>query len=462
MEVDNKQRAEGNVNASLTERENILIGMRTHVGVSVVGLGPYAGSKLLTSDSAVCPQCKRQIIISKRPSSLLKLASLIKSSMSNGTKSIGGIAVASAVGASVSITIFCMFVSTGLAIWKAIAPESVIMTILGIKQGSFESALNSNAINLRHLSLLAGFPVFLFSMRCSNVIAQIFELIYPAFFGMTFVMNDFTPPKYIWLFRIGKYFYEGLYKLTFNRVYYRLAKRVAPSFFGLLDSVTAEDIQEDEPSICEINQRVHDEIVGLSWYKRLWYWCFPPHTKEESIIMRRSSSRERKLCWKIDFSYCFNDSSFFWKLITTLLWPTVGNIFGSLLGQFTPINAYLADYVNTPDEGTYARNLVGMALVAVIKDCAKLYLAWTLTRQRLSIDIVDNKLQGTDILNVTDYITSPQEPIENVVELHRLRNLTQGLDSDPGSQPHQPIDFSSLYDSLAVLIRALHIRVLND
>lgn len=458
-EVDQSQRSEGNVAGALSVRSRVFVGVRNDVGISVLGLGAPGGARLLAGEHVLCPQCKRHIIITKAPSDLLRVSALINSAFAKGTRYVSSFVFTTSILSTVTITSFCMFASTGLALWKVIAPQSVLMNVLGIRQRNFDAALNANAVNLRHLCLLAGFPVFLFSSRFDNVFCDLFQILYPTVFGrFDFLLRRASPEQILWLFACARPLYELGFKLTLNRLYYRFCKIVAPSFLGLLPPKVMEGAQDEEMALCELEQRLHDKTCGLPWYQRLYYWAFPPLTATELALMNQNNARERLSCLEVDFSLVFHSTPFFLKLFTTLVWPLAGTLLGTLLRAFTPIDQYLSYIANTPDECTYAGNVIGMGLIPVLRDIWQLLLAWKRTKVHQGVDVVDIDLHGAVVKDITQYVTLPDEPIDGVVAFHTTRNALREHAEEPeqveGAAPYIEASRLTIIERLGIFFMA--------
>lgn len=432
-ELEKKHRNDADVQGAAAPRDNrVLVGIRRNpVLISVLEIKSPIGAKLTASDYAFCPQCRRQIVLSKKPSWILGLDSMLRSALNTTAQCFALIVIPSAALSVVAVTVFCMLASAGTAMWRAVAPESVITTIMGVKERSLQAALDSNSFHARHLWLLSGFPVFLYTMYSGSPFAMTWRVLYPASFGLVMPNGVVNPRHYLWFFKVASTFYDLFFQFTFNRLYYRFAQVVSPSMGGLISPQDLENLEDEEISVCEIRQRLYDEASRLPWYKKVWSWVFPSYTAEDRAALGRRSWREYKSCLQSDFSKLFNDESCFVRAAAISLWPYAGSTVGTLLERFTPINHYLAKIVHTPDEGTYACNLVGMALVALGKDLLQLFLAWKQTKYHQDLDIVDQTFTGIKVTSVVDYSVSQGEDVDYVLRLHRAGTQDQSVIQQP-------------------------------
>lgn len=362
------------------------------IGVPVAMLNVGNKSYRLTQTKVKCPQCGTPLYFMFNPSRLLSFYGLIYSGVKELSRFSAITAFSSATGFALFVSIGGVFISGGLQMFLAIAPESVLTKLLDFKSRSLDQELRSDGVGLKQLFLMGSFPVFLFGLRSDNPYLDVFSSIYPTIFfkGRLENLLKAGPKAYLLFTEPLKRLYWLFYSLTFNRVYYRWTRMVKPIF--LADRLSIEELNEIEGENASLKKSFKETTAeeNQGFFGRIYHFLF--HTSaEQKALFRKKLWRETKAVLLRDFSKVFDDQSLFVKVFTTVLWPFLGAKLGKVLLRVVKINSFCNKYGSTPDESMYIANLLGSVAVVLIKDLLKLYVAWHRVNQLMDLSVVEHR-----------------------------------------------------------------------
>lgn len=358
------------------------------VPVGILSAG-FRGKFHIMQTKVRCPQCATPLFVVIKPSRLLTLQNLIKSTSRELSKTAALAVFGSAAVFALSVSVVGIFVSTGSQMFLSIAPESVLTNLLDLKSRKIDIALRSEEVGVRQLFLLGSFPMFLFGLRSDNTYLDLFSSAYPTFFFNNIFQSFLKsgPKVYLFFTEPLKRLYWLTYSLTFNRLYYRWTRLVKPIF--LADRLSLEELSaiEEENNDLKYFKAKKDEREPQNLFKRCYSYLFKS-SEEEKALWRKRAWRETKAILLRDYGTVFDDRSFFTKALTTILWPFLGAKLGKLLLRVVKVNELCNRCASTPDEATYVANLLGSVLIVLIKDLFKLYIAWSKVKQLMNITVV--------------------------------------------------------------------------
>ncbi|GMG00226.1 unnamed protein product [[Candida] boidinii] len=390
--------------------------------------------------SVNCPQCKRSIYIKSKTSAILEFISNLRKTTENGFKTAMLATLISGVTVSLSILALGSLMSLNSAIINTIAPVSVQKELFKLEDWYYqkeisvdeftrrleESSRNSNSIfnNLKSTIVFTFTPFFLFNLRynsfnfenrkifkLNNLISLIDLLIQ---LRLIFDPNLNKSRKLLVFACLSKYLYKTIFNLTFNKIHYNLNKSVQTTYIA--DRLTTEEMdnidrenqkefdvqQERIKEIKELNKLIKDlkasnnnnsnnsnhliDLITLN-IKLILKRTVPPY--EVMKIKFKRFIRETILCFRYDYSKTLIKNSKILYIITTLSWPILGEFFANkFLKNFKKLSEFLNQYVvNTPDQQTFAKNLIGCFAVSVLKDFVNLFITIQQVKAFQNLDI---------------------------------------------------------------------------
>ncbi|KAH3684160.1 hypothetical protein WICPIJ_004890 [Wickerhamomyces pijperi] len=368
-----------------------------------------------TNPALHCPQCRTPMLFSQKPSLLLSLNNVVRQVGRLGMKYGLLTYIGSGALATLITTGIATMTSIGFGlIWQQLAPQSVILKILGITGvNTFDKALDRGKIGLSDLGLIAGAPLYLLGLRGGHYSRGGSEGLHPvlgfsALYPLLFYVKDATvlsswgtlyaskDPRN-WLLYVDplSFIYDVCYSLTLNRLYYRWCLTVKPWY--IKNRLTKEEvtiIEEEDAELTELQELRYqrEESENQSTLKRLRNLIIPKVTKRERQLLNNRSEREQNSIFKQDYTSPFIQDSPLLTLLTTLTWPTLGFLLNqNVLSRFSFIRSFLNAQSNTPDEATYLGNLIACCGVVLLKDLVNLGLVYLKYRQLRDIDIVEAK-----------------------------------------------------------------------
>lgn len=175
--------------------------------------------------------------------------------------------------------------------------------------------------------------------------------------------------------------------MTLNRIYYHWHKNIEPCFFA--DKLSPDDVQRIEDEIeGDMERENKEELERANDTQYPWMIRFLRRSYRKVTDMFGSLARQLLMCNRIDFSNMFNSSSLFRNVLSTALLPKLGELVSTyLLSQVTGLDEFLFEYVHTPDEELFARNLLGCAVVMGAREVISFGLNYIWYRQWKSIDV---------------------------------------------------------------------------
>ncbi|OWB82256.1 hypothetical protein B5S33_g880 [[Candida] boidinii] len=389
--------------------------------------------------SVNCPQCKRSIYIKSKTSAILEFISNLRKTTENGFKTAMLATLISGVTVSLSILALGSLMSLNSAIINTVAPVSVQKELFKLEDWYYqreisvdeftrrleESSRNSNSIfnNLKSTIVFTFTPFFLFNLRynsfnfenkkifkLNNLISLIDLLIQ---LRLIFDPNLNKSRKLLVFACLSKYLYKFIFNLTFNKIHYNLNKSVQTTYIA--DRLTTEEMdnidrenqkefdvqQERIKEIKELNKLIKDlkasnnnsnnsnhliDLITLN-IKLILKKTVPPY--EVIKIKFKRFIREAILCFRYDYSKTLIKNSKILYIITTLSWPILGEFFATkFLKNFKKLSEFLNQYVvNTPDQQTFAKNLIGCFAVSVLKDFVNLFITIQQVKAFKNLDI---------------------------------------------------------------------------
>lgn len=385
-------------------RLNISVNIWNYIGINIRADGsndsatrilrPVSRSKIVLS--VKCPQCSNPLLLRTERDRFNTMVESILGSLTSATKAVF---YSTFIGTSVAslIASLCATLSgTGIQILSVLCPESVQTRLLNIPARSLIDALNRNLLSRRFFTLTTFLPIYLACYRAdpykTSLVKELFVELYPLLFLNKLSDLQEVPRARAAFFLLGfsRYTYNLIFNLTLNRVYYNFVKSTQPSFIA--DSFSLEEldeIQRENEEEYEIRQEyeMESEKFTTVWQRIVHFFTFRSKLHHISISRRR---RAFENCLLNDYSGLFNNSSSFLFLLTSMLWPLVGEkISSTLLSRSSYILKLLNRHSKTPDEAIFLRNILGCCVAVLVKDLINLYLAWRKLKALNEIKIVE-------------------------------------------------------------------------
>ncbi|RLV94890.1 hypothetical protein JA1_001372 [Spathaspora sp. JA1] len=400
-----------------------------------------------------CPQCKQQIIFVMRRSRFITFQNSARLYIKRLVQ-YGGVflIITSALTGVLSLG-YVGLTTCGLKMMDWMVPGSVVVQMLtktnkksrlsnditsSLKKLLFgEQSSSSYAIDNLETALVNGLidpfkfariptlPIVLYQMRSSSIVDCFFgkdkwssiyeELMFVGYFSnlgdnellkgvignvLGNLQNPFKPRSLfsgINLFKINnlisliipvRWTYDLLYRLTFNRMYFNLAMKVQPrEIANHLSQQESERLELINSDINELKLRVHttnDSILSLLYNK------FQLLKSKNYIQLKIMSNYYKTIaCLKYDYSNTLSHKSKTIKSITTIIWPYLSSKIGKLLLKLLTNQTSAKNIIIT--------NIIGMIIVAVIKEVVNLWIGKIKANQRSQIETIND----IDIQTVT-------------------------------------------------------------
>ncbi|ODQ78635.1 hypothetical protein BABINDRAFT_167838 [Babjeviella inositovora NRRL Y-12698] len=366
-----------------------------------------------------CPQCKEPIFLATKASSFLlaqeALGLLVKQAVRLSLFGTFGASVLTGLG----LFAFGFLTASGYRIMDSLAPPSVQLKLLGVSAlgvRTLSKAIEKNLVPMRKIFLVTTLPLYVLSLRSYDSggmgLTQLLREAYPFFYfdsaneilNALVRVNSGDPRNMLLQITIIRRLYDLLFKMTFNRLYYRWVRSVKPCF--LADRFDPETLVEMERE-SEREQEIYQEQEALriktpssekksgvvamlmSVIRALNVFKDGPGA-EKRMIRRHRRRREIQACWKTDFSGTFSIflSQYLTFFTTTIVWPVVGQYLGTkVLSKLAYARELSNRFAVTPDDALWVRNLVGCCVVVVAKDVYNLYVSWKKVKQLRDIEI---------------------------------------------------------------------------
>lgn len=416
-DIDSRSRFSDNAPTLVEQDDVVHLAIHAEDYAAVVGLRATNGASIYTGRDLQCPQCKRQILLQMKPSSILSLKRLVMTVGQSLASTTATAVIGSSVVASIAASGFSLLASIGYKMWDVLAGTPLLLKMMNVKERSFDTALQNDSLTVKHLLTIAGLPLFVHSIRSDSLIARLISSGYPfLFFNGRFK----GPTFFLVFFRLAKYIYTIIFQLTLNRFYYRWLAQTKPCFIAdRLSLSELEQMEQENQMRLELESNREDCDSGKPWYRRIWSWLFPYHTAEERTIIEHIRTREFEAIASRNYANLFNKESFFWRFGCSCFWPYLGSIVGKLLSNYTSINSQILPFIETPAEGAYACNLIGMCVVAIVRDVMLLYFAWKEVQQYNNLDVTDSEFSGLKVNCFTRFQLQDGEELPNdIIDTH--------------------------------------------
>ncbi|ODV94787.1 hypothetical protein PACTADRAFT_50646 [Pachysolen tannophilus NRRL Y-2460] len=364
------------------------------------GIGSVSNDRSRTTISVKCPQCSRLIFLKTEKEPINSLRMSIQEFIIFGTKFVSiSTLVSTAITATVA-SVAASFSAAGVHILSTLCPESVQMRLLNIPASNLLDALDRNLIPARFFAITGGLPIYLLNFRVSPFKTSNLQEFYVQSFPLLCMdrINNMMVPRAragLLILNLSRFAYNIFFSLTFNRIYYRWVRTVQPSSIAdrlsleELDQIQAENKEEYELQLeHDLLKQKKGYHSSKSFFTKIYDFIF----KNDSMrkIKRSRSRREIENCIKHDYSGVFEKKSVYLTIFTTMLWPKLGEIVASKLLRHIPLlTKFINKYAQTPDEGTFIRNIIGCCCVVLLKDLFNLFLTWRKVRQLSKIRIVE-------------------------------------------------------------------------
>ncbi|CAI5758218.1 unnamed protein product [Candida verbasci] len=321
---------------------------------------------------APCPQCKKQIVFKMDKNSVLTIYSSGKTIITRIVQ-YGGVflGLTSALTGILSMG-YIGLTTAGLKIMDCIIPNSLLIKLLTKKSNlifniysidNLEQALMKGLVDPLKFSRIPILPIVMFRLRSSSIFRCFFpekednsiqnwinELMISGY------ISSFSDHKLIRELMRGRlsldtsnlistliplrWIYDLIYRLTFNRVYFNYTMKVRPR--AIANSLSEDEILKLENLNNEIEQT-------KSWKLKLI-----------------QNLKYTLICLKNDYSMTISYGSTIIKCFTTLCWPYISSKVGLLI---IPLLKNLPK-----DKKILVANIIGLFLVAIVKEFFNLYL----------------------------------------------------------------------------------------
>ncbi|KAI5952704.1 hypothetical protein KGF54_003571 [Candida jiufengensis] len=246
--------------------------------------------------------------------------------------------------------------------------------------------------------------------------------------------------------------YDLIYRLTFNRAYFNLTMKSRPR--AIANSLSAEEIDQLEDLNGQLNeykqnhQKLYQNISKrVDASKRLDNIPFSTFAKyiynnilffnsilkmnwlNYVILNIKANFKFTLACLKYDYSNTLIHQNTIFKSITTILWPYFGSKLGNLLILQILTKKFSTSLVL--EKRLLIANILGLVVIAFIKEIINLYLSKKKVNQILQIEAVDfknnkflnnlankilNRDDNEDILNyLTDEDSSTSGEFERIL-----------------------------------------------
>lgn len=342
-----------------------------------------------------CPQCRRRICLSTPNSSILNFRRFIEQFVDN----LGSAALLSG-----GLSAVCMgliggaLLSMGMAgqvAMDTLASPSVQLGLYGVSgypKSSVNDALESGLIPPhKFVSVTCFMPVFLMWLNSALPYGAHTDFVcsimaYSMFSDPTGAV-DTVPCQLMRQCVLVKTGARILYNLGLNRIYYHWHKNIQPCFFA--QNLSADDLQRIEDEIeGDMERENKEEMERANDTQYSWPVRFLRKTVRKVGSMFGSLGRQLLICNRLDFSSMFDSNSWFRRIFFTSLLPKAGELVSThLLSRVAGLDGHMMQWVNTPNEEVFLRNIVGCVIVMLAREVISFGLNYIRYRQLTKIDV---------------------------------------------------------------------------